>query len=1485
MRSTFTLLLLLVLFFRPAWAQEAAPTVEFTENKGQWDARAAYAAHVATGAWLFVEPDGLAYALTSGLPDHVPAKSGPEQASSPSALLRSHGLRVEFVQPLAGAKLLAENPAAGRQHYLRGNDPRRWAADVRTFRQLRYRELWPGTDLVLHESAAHQLEYDLLLAPGAAPARARLRYRGAEAMRLDAVTGNLLVQTSAGPLTELRPRAWQTNAAGQRQPVACTFELRGTEVGFKLGAYDRRRLLVIDPVVQFASYTGSTVENWGFAATHDAAGSLYTAGVVFEPGYPVTTGAYQTSFGGSIDIAIMKFNTATSGPGARAWATHLGGNNLEFPHSLVVNGRGELLMLGTTSSTNYPTTGKAAGTAFRGGTRIAPYGSSSAFVLPNGSDLIISRLSADGGRLRASTYLGGTGNDGLLDPQTPAPNLRYNYGDAFRGDLAVDAQGNVFVASTTASADFPGLAAGATFRGGLTDGLVTSLDSSLSQVRWTTLLGGSGADAAYSMQREDSGGLLVAGGTTSANFGGTANGYRPSFGGVVDGFVARLSGTGSLIQSTYLGSTALDQAYFVRRTAGGQVYVLGQTLTNNWPGLSNGVYGNPRGHQFIQQLAPDLRTAGFATVFGSGRAVPDISPTAFEVDCYGRLFVAGWGGGLDPNNGSTAGLEVTSNALQATTDGMDFYLMQLSDEARVLEYATFFGTSADDHVDGGLSRFDAQGSLYQAVCACNQGTGAGLPIPAGAHTYSPTNGSAHCNNAAFRFDLTAGTNPAGTDSLTVCARSGPVMLGGSPAGGVWTGTGVTGSVATGYRFTPDTARLGTFVLTYTSPLAGTCAGTGTVTNTRRITVLPQALARMATRDTTICLQPQGPPPPLIRLAATPAGGTFVGVGVTSTAPFAFDPVAAGPGQHQVRYVLPGTASGGRCPSVASVTFTVFGLRYVDLGPPVVLCANDPPYALGGLPPGGSWMGDGVSVNNLGVYVFTPSPALIGTHRLVYVFSGTQFCAPIRDTLYVRVKPVSGAVQVPADTVLCTTSAAFRLRGGSPAGGTWSGPGVTGSLATGFFFTPSPTLTGSRALVYTGAVLDTASCPARATRTVTLQAGVVQLSIPNTTVCPTAGPQVLSAFPAGGIWSGPGVTGSPTSGYSFTPSVALVGLQTLIYATTASTNPSLCPASGRLQVQVLAFPAAVLDSLAPISFCAAAPPHGVVLTAQPPGGTFGGPGVVGNRFNPTLAGPGRHVLTYTLPFLTCTQVVTTVAEVTLLAPIRLPADTVLCLDPAPFRLRATPAGGTWTGPNVTAAGVFTPQLTPGTSVLTYTLPDGCGTAPYRVTVPAQPTFAARWSAIDCSGNALAPRLVRFEATGPAAAQVQWDFGDGSAPGRGAVVEHIYAAGRYQPQASLAGGTGPGPCPRQVALPLLEVQPAVLPNVITPNGDGQNDVFAPRIGGCLGRLQIFSRWGQPVFNSPAYHNEWDGAGLPAGIYYYLLGTADGSSQLKGWVEIVR
>ena len=1314
----------------------ASHSLEFIENKGQWDVHARFAAAL-PGGRLFAEADGLTFSLLAGggpaQLDHGSKRPAPTPAAD--SLLRGHAFTLHF-EGAAPATITTESPTAEHRNYFLGNDAKHWASDVRSFRALHYAGLWPGVSARVYESADQHLEYDFELAPGAKPAAIGLRHDGADGLALDA-TGNLLVKTSVGTVTERAPQAWQTDASGRRRPVACRYVLDGQVARFALGPYDAKRPLTIDPVVVFATYTGSTADNWGFTATYDAQGNLYSGGIVFSVGYPATTGAFQTRFAGLIDIGIIKYNTSANGPSARVWATYLGGASADFPASLVVNSLGELLVLGTTSSNTYPVTATALQGRFAGGTNADPYGYGTGYGLPNGSDLVITRLNAAGSGLVGSTYLGGPGNDGLLplNPNTTA-QLAHNYGDPFRGDILVDAADNVYVASNTTSTTFP--LTGATFnnqyRGGTTDGLVFKLNPGLTAMLWGGLLGGTASDAAYSIQvAPGSGDIYVAGGTLSANFPTTTGSLHPTRLGDVDGFAARISASGtSITRATYLGTTSYDQGYFLQLGTDGGVYVLGQTA-GAYP-TTPGLYTTPNGRQFIHKLDADLSTTQLATVFGSGRTTIDIDPTAFLVDRCDRVYVCGWGGFLNQGygsepylnlNGTTAGLPVTPGAVQPTTDANDFYLAQFSAGLSSLAYATYYGANggSGDHVDGGTARFDPRGVVYQAVCSC--GAGSGFPVPPGAHTYSTINPSANCNNAAFVFNFEPSIANAGNDQ-TVCATAGPQALAGSPDGGLWSGPGVTGSAATGFVFTPSVALLGVQTLTYTVLSTGLCTTTGT----RRITVTA---------------------PPTV---------TFALLAQTS-------------------YCLPSAGS----PALSTVRLT-----------------------------------------------------------------------------------------------------------GTPAGGTFSGPGVSGNVASGFVFAPGTVSLGTFQLVYS---LTVGGCTAQAAQTVTISnaanAGADQA------VCATAGPQTLVGSPSGGQWSGPGVTGSPATGFVFTPAVALAGMNTLTY-----TVGSNC--SGTRRIAVTAPPAVSFAASPQAIYCLPVPGApalpAVPLAGSPAGGTFSGPGVSGSTatgfvFSPNLA-PGTVQLVYSVVSGSCTVQATQAVTIVLPPAPTLAPDTLLCIGSTqPFALRGSPAGGTFSGPGVSGSAltgfVFTPAANFAGSVsVVYSVSNGncAATATRRISVAPVPPLTASWTPAACPETRLAPLTLRFTVASPLtsnfiAQTTVWDFGDGT-QSTAVNPTHTYAGpGRYQPRVRVRYNADR--CETQLSAPPVEVVEHKVPNIITPNGDKQNETF--RLGpDCVARLQVFSRWGQQVFESAAYHDEWDANGQPDGVYYYLLTYADGH-RVKGWVEVVR
>jgi gliding motility-associated-like protein len=345
-----------------------------------------------------------------------------------------------------------------------------------------------------------------------------------------------------------------------------------------------------------------------------------------------------------------------------------------------------------------------------------------------------------------------------------------------RGDVITDDSGNIYVASVTSSEDFPTQSGFRnSYNGGETDAIVLKMTPDVSSLSWSTFLGGTGIDAAYSLKLDHSGNVFAAGGTTSINFPVSAATYQGSLKGNADGWISKFTNNGSVLErSTYTGTIAYDQVYFLDLNEEQEVYVYGQT-SGNFP-VTNGVYHNPNGKQFLQKFSNTLSSLRFSTVFGSGRNTPDISPTAFLVNDCNNIYMTGWGGAINNRPGywkdftSTTGMAISGDAFQKGTSGNDFYFIVLTDDARNFLYGTYLGGSVSQtHVDGGTSRFDKSGVVYHAVCAgCNtDGRGPKSDFPTTPNAWSRTNRSRYnCNNAAFKFDLSSLRARVQTNSVT-----------------------------------------------------------------------------------------------------------------------------------------------------------------------------------------------------------------------------------------------------------------------------------------------------------------------------------------------------------------------------------------------------------------------------------------------------------------------------------------------------------------------------------------------------------------------------------------------------------------------------------------------------------------------------------------------------------------------------------------------
>lgn len=720
------------------------------ENRGQWPDAVTHRAELA-GATVWLERGSILIDRFDQEAMEATAHAHIHAGTTAPTSVRHHAFRLRFLGTRPARRIESTGVRRGTYNYLIGNDPEHWGRQCHAFSAVVQHHIHQGIDLRTRV-ANNGVKYDLIIGPGADPTQIVFTYDGVDAISV--APEQLTLRTSLGEFIERIPIAYQ-EIAGERKVVSCTYRSTADGIGFQLGPYDPEHPVVIDPTLVFSTYSGSFANNFGYTATFDRDGFLYSGSSAFGQGYPTTLGAYQVVHAGGhglhdgIDMALTKYDTTGT---ALIWSTYLGGSSDELPHSLVVNTNDELFVYGTTSSIDFPVTSNSFDTSFNGGTALNLTNGIGANY-PNGSDIVVARLNAAGTDLVASTYFGGTGNDGM----NTAAGLKFNYADEIRGEVLLDSHDNVYIVSSTASADLP-VTNGAvqpTFGGGGQDGVLVKMDASLSTLFWCSYFGGSQADAVYNIELDGTDGIYIAGGTRSPDLPVTANALQATFqGGIVDGFVAHLDADGSTVLAcTYFGSPAYDQCYFADLDQQGDIYLFGQTQAPSTSFIVNAPYSVPNAGQFITKLNPSLSTILLSTRFGQGDGLPDISPSAFLVDYCNKIYVSGWGSTIQSGSLSTAGLPVTADAFQATTDGNDFYLAVFDTDLSDLYYATFFGGSISaEHVDGGTSRFDRRGRIYQSVCA-GCGGSSDLPIAPDGLAWSPTNNSGLCNNAVFKFDM------------------------------------------------------------------------------------------------------------------------------------------------------------------------------------------------------------------------------------------------------------------------------------------------------------------------------------------------------------------------------------------------------------------------------------------------------------------------------------------------------------------------------------------------------------------------------------------------------------------------------------------------------------------------------------------------------------------------------------------------------------
>jgi photosystem II stability/assembly factor-like uncharacterized protein len=689
--------------------------LSFEENLGQADRRVKFLSQ-GQGYSMFLTPSEVVLSL--------------QTAPSPTTPGKHAAIRMGFWGAQTPA-VTGEEPQAARSSYFVGNDPAKWVTGAPNYARVRYRELYPGVDLVFY-GRQRQLEYDLVVAPGADPKAIRLQFDGVESMRVDQA-GNLLLSTGTGDVEQHRPVIYQERG-GAREAVEGRYVIQPHHrVAFEIARYDRSRPLIVDPVLTFATYLGTpgnelfSVSGAAATATYPAAavdfqGSIYLTG--FNGGSTLNFPGNPTSLGGGFHVFVVKMNSTGT---ALLYSVVLGGGLTDVGGGVAADASGNAYITGFTSSTNFPVTGSAPQATLQGPTN--------AFV---------TEINAAGSALVYSTYLGGTGSD---------------YGRA----IAVDRYGNAYVtgaASESAGTNFP-----VTNASSPAPGFLTQVNPAGTAFVYSTFLS---AGIGYGIAVDGGGNAYIAGTTGTVSSPSPAQGYvlKVNNGGGA-GYGPVLLGTAG--QQTVAFGIALDQQ--------NNAYVTGMTNDANFPQITGGAAQTTYGGGI---------TDGFAIKLSAAGSLPPV---------YGT-YIGGLGSNILPERGAGIGVDVDGYAyVSGTTQCINFPAVNSIAGARnggpaVLMKGTLSGSNSSwtpSTLAGSFDQvtalaYDASGNLYAGASAENA-TGGGV--------YKSTDGGTSW--AAATTGITSSTIDAvavdPSNSLTVYAAGSGHLYQTTNGGGNWTQLG------------------------------------------------------------------------------------------------------------------------------------------------------------------------------------------------------------------------------------------------------------------------------------------------------------------------------------------------------------------------------------------------------------------------------------------------------------------------------------------------------------------------------------------------------------------------------------------------------------------------------------------------------------------------------------------------------------------------
>jgi hypothetical protein len=602
------------------------------------------------------------------------------KADQQTAVLR---MRLQDANPQT--EIAGFDKLPGRTDYFIGNDSRAWRTNVPSYRGVKYRDIYPGVDLVFHGNR-RRLEYDFVVAPGANPKAIAFNLNGADSLQINS-RGDLVVKVPGGQVELLKPVVYQEVGA-ERRSVEAKYAVAGHRgVSFSIGNYDTNQPLIIDPVLNYSTYLGGSGDDAGNGIAVDALGDAFVAGETVSTDFKTTAGGFQTEPQASNTNGAVFVTELNPTGTAEIYSSYLIATDAagETAFGIALDPSGNVYVTGQTFSTGFPTTPNSLapgplasntnGTAFL--TKLNP--------AANGPNSLV-----------YSTYLGGTGGD-------------------FGNGVAADSTGNAYVAGFTASSDFPQPTVPNGFQTALTgtagNAFLTKINTTANGnagLVYSTYLGGDGANAAnffgfgdeaFGVAIDANANAYLVGTTTSSNFPTAGNALQPTVNGSNtngEAFVSRidttLSGGPSLIYSTYLGGSNVDDGSAVALGPQNVVYATGTTASDDFP-TTPGAFSSastPQGLAFITLIDTNAVATSltYSTLVGGSNG--DLS-LGIQADTVGNAYVTGGVGSTD--------FPVTKGAFETQlppgTSGVA-YIVKLNPGGNGnadLLYSTFFGGS------------------------------------------------------------------------------------------------------------------------------------------------------------------------------------------------------------------------------------------------------------------------------------------------------------------------------------------------------------------------------------------------------------------------------------------------------------------------------------------------------------------------------------------------------------------------------------------------------------------------------------------------------------------------------------------------------------------------------------------------------------------------------------------------------------------------